>query len=70
MSKQFRSSPLAVAVALALGGNLSGAVAADVEIKAPPGGSVVVRDASGALLLLSATVRAMCAFRGCRRAPR
>lgn len=53
MNKPFRRDPLALAVAVALATGGAYAYAADVEIKAPPGGKVVVKDATGATTLLS-----------------
>ncbi len=53
MNKQFRRNQLALAVAVALATGSGYTLAADVEIKAPPGGKVVVKDASGATTLLT-----------------
>jgi len=55
MHKNFRHRPVAIAISLALAGALPAtSSAADVEIKAPAGGSVVIRNADGTVLVLSA----------------
>ena len=51
MSKKFQYTPVALAITLALS---HAASAADVEIKAPPGGSVVLRNSDGTVTVLIA----------------
>lgn len=54
MSKKFHYTPLALAVTLALAGAAPVVPAADIEIKAPAGGAVVIRNSDGTVLVLSA----------------
>lgn len=54
MKYQFRHRQVALAVAATLTVSGTQLYAADVEIKAPPGGSVVIRNSDGTVLVLSA----------------
>jgi Collagen triple helix repeat (20 copies) len=57
MKQQFRLSPLSAALVAALAISTSmtqGAYAADVEIKAPPGGRVVIKNADGTITAFTA----------------
>ena len=52
MNSSFKQSPLRVAILLALAAFSAYSSAADIELKAPPGGRVVVKDATGATVQL------------------
>lgn len=52
MISSFQQSPLRVAILLALATFSAYSSAADIELKAPPGGRVVVKDATGATVQL------------------
>src|SRR5436190_22482126 len=45
--KQFRKRPLAIALAATLAFGNANSLAADVEIRTPPGGGFAVRDSTG-----------------------